>query len=465
MAVGPETRVHFVELAGSRLHGQEMNQLTNQAPEEQPVIERLVAVSHLFRAARVVQKHDVEIGTVRQLEPAELAISNDAEAGRVRDPVHLVTRLAVTRGQVEPRNPQRLLENRLRKPCQTVAHFHDRQRAAEIRDRNTKHHRALILGDCLHTRFAVTAIGANPRLHLALNAVPRDRIDIEARIEQLVEQHRQARDLPGNVVAARAQVDKSRQYRLVFIEQREVGTAPEDAPDDAENPRQRDLGMFAAHDLREESWYELLQTFARHRIDLLGRGIAGKIGEDASKPVGPCHTLFIHQLCPGVAVSPRFPGASRAGRKRRIIRLAAKSHLLELTRNGLPVAVDVGAQLAPSRILHRKGQPASANSIVGQIVGLLIGHRLDEILETPQETIRRNEFLSVCRRQAARVYQQRQHFLQLSRLQTRFAAAAHQLQRLDDKFGLADAAGAELDVVLQFAFLHLGSNQRVHFAQ
>src|SRR5690606_8501494 len=45
------------------------------------------------------------------------------------------------------------------------------------------------------------------------------------------------------------------------------------------------------------------------------------------------------------------------------------------------------------------------------------------------------------------------------------AAAADQLQALHQEFDFADAAGAELEIVGQFALLHFAGDQRLHLAQ
>ena len=44
-------------------------------------------------------------------------------------------------------------------------------------------------------------------------------------------------------------------------------------------------------------------------------------------------------------------------------------------------------------------------------------------------------------------------------------AATHQLEGLHDEFKLADAAGAELQVVLELATGHFTRNQRLHVTQ
>ena len=54
-----------------------------------------------------------------------------------------------------------------------------------------------------------------------------------------------------------------------------------------------------------------------------------------------------------------------------------------------------------------------------------------------------------CSRQLAIAGEQRQDGQQRARAQLRPAAAAHELERLHDELDLADAAGAELDVLGQ----------------
>ena len=58
-----------------------MYQSTYQATEEEAIVEWLVTIGRLFRAARIVQEHNIEIGAIGELESAQFAVGDDAKAG------------------------------------------------------------------------------------------------------------------------------------------------------------------------------------------------------------------------------------------------------------------------------------------------------------------------------------------------------------------------------------------------
>ena len=141
--LGPQPRVNLVQLTGAGLRGQEMYELADETRKEHGVIELLVATGHLPATPRVVQENQVQVGAVRKLQSAELAVTDDAESGISLLTVDDVGRSAVLRCKVAPCNMQRIIQHRLGQPGESVADFHDWQRAIEISDSYVKHGRAL----------------------------------------------------------------------------------------------------------------------------------------------------------------------------------------------------------------------------------------------------------------------------------------------------------------------------------
>ena len=260
--IGPEACVDLVQLARTGLHCQQMHKPAHKPAEKHAIIERLLAVRFLPATSRVMKEDDVKIGAVGQLEPAQLAVGDDAEAGRVFGPIDCVAGGAVPFDEVAPSDPQGLLEYGLGEPGQTVADLHDRQPVAEVRNGNSKHRRALKLGDGLHASLAVPIVRPELIPHIPLDIVTRDELGVQARIEQFVEQHRVASDLLGNVIAARAQVDEARENHLVFVEQRQVRTAPKNAFNDAKHPRQRPPRSIRPRYFHHQPWDKLLQALS-----------------------------------------------------------------------------------------------------------------------------------------------------------------------------------------------------------
>src|SRR5690606_12560082 len=90
---------------------------------------------------------------------------------------------------------------------------------------------------------------------------------------------------------------------------------------------------------------------------------------------------------------------------------------------------------------------------------------LQAILEHSQMQVRGLELLNGTLAQQSLPHQLRQDLAQLAALQPSIAAAANQLECLHDELDLANAARAELDVVLQLAPLHLARDHRFHVPQ
>ena len=76
-AARTQASVDVIESARARLDREEMNEPLHEPREEALVIERRFAVRLLLRAARIVEEHEIEIGAVPELEPAELAVQTN----------------------------------------------------------------------------------------------------------------------------------------------------------------------------------------------------------------------------------------------------------------------------------------------------------------------------------------------------------------------------------------------------
>src|SRR6202035_4550571 len=80
LAVRPQTHIDFVESAGRRMHGKEMHDALSQAQKEDAVVERARSRGLLNLAARIVQKDQIEIGAITQLQASQLAVTGDGDA-------------------------------------------------------------------------------------------------------------------------------------------------------------------------------------------------------------------------------------------------------------------------------------------------------------------------------------------------------------------------------------------------
>src|SRR5262249_34696345 len=139
--------------------------------------------------------------------------------------------------------------------------------------------------------------------------------------------------------------------------------------------------------------------------------------------------------------------------------------LCKMLRDALPVSGKLRMRRLPIARAQRECEASATGLVFGQLVGLLVIPLLQAILDHAQIAIRRPERGDRFALQEALPDEQRQHAAQLATLQSTVAAAANQLESLHDEFDLANAAGTELDVVLQLAPLHFARDHALHLAQ
>ena len=140
--------------------------------------------------------------------------------------------------------------------------------------------------------------------------------------------------------------------------------------------------------------------------------------------------------------------------------------LREVLRDALSMRSEVRVQMHPSSLAPIASASRSrADLVFRQLMRLFVVPLLQPILDHAQISIRCIQLRDSFAPQQSLPDEQRQHGAQLAALQTPIAAAAHQLERLHDELDLANAARAELDVVLQLAPLDLARDHRLHLAQ
>ncbi len=91
----------------------------------------------------MVQKHQVQIGAVTQLQARQLAIGDNAKLGGYRGRRVAAQGGAVTFGQLPSRRCQGELQDQLGGIREAIAHLHQRQRAGQVGDCDTKHRHPL----------------------------------------------------------------------------------------------------------------------------------------------------------------------------------------------------------------------------------------------------------------------------------------------------------------------------------
>ncbi len=139
-------------------------------------------------------------------------------------------------------------------------------------------------------------------------------------------------------------------------------------------------------------------------------------------------------------------------------------HRLEVARHGGAVVVQLGQQAVEGAVAHGAGDDGAIGVIGRQHVGLRVVEVLQAVLDAAQKIVGGGQLAHRFGGKEAVVSQQLQHLQGRLDLQRRIAAAADQLEHLGDELDLADAAGAELDVVGLVLLRHFAADLRMQFA-
>src|SRR3546814_459870 len=95
-----QAHVHLVQLAGGSLGSQQMNDALTETGKELRGVDGLGAIGLGGRVA-VMDEHQIQVGTVTELDPADLAVP-DADEGRIAERAVAALRLNLTRNRVAP---------------------------------------------------------------------------------------------------------------------------------------------------------------------------------------------------------------------------------------------------------------------------------------------------------------------------------------------------------------------------
>ncbi len=122
-------------------------------------------------------------------------------------------------------------------------------------------------------------------------------------------------------------------------------------------------------------------------------------------------------------------------------------------------------QRVPAVEAHDEGDPRALQLAIGEHLRLAVGDGLQGMLQVAQEAVALLQLVDHRGRQVALPGQGVEHLEQRSLLQAEVAPAVDQLEGLGDELHLADAAGAELDVLGHALAPHLLLDQLLHAAQ
>jgi hypothetical protein len=159
-AVRSQAHIHLVEPTRRRMHREEMHDTLPQSQEKDSVVERTRGRSLLDFAARIVQKDQIEIGAISELQPSQLAVAGNGDSHW--PPLRIAAAVwdAVDLRHLLPREIHAALNYQFRNVGQPIAHLHERQPPREVCKRHFEYRRFLKLPQRLHLPLGI--VGGQP---------------------------------------------------------------------------------------------------------------------------------------------------------------------------------------------------------------------------------------------------------------------------------------------------------------
>src|SRR5690606_34845583 len=280
-------------------------------------------------------------------------------------------------------------------------------------------------------------------------------------VEQLVEQDGVARQVVGTPARGARQVGHALERVRVLLQQGEVGATPADGLEQLDAAGQRLVRVLGAGGDLDDARHQRVEPAADLARQLLVARAVVQFGEAVRD------LLRIDVAEPG---QHGVEGLLAAGGPDLVERILAvllgrvAEHGLEVAADDAAVRVEPGEQVVAAGAVHGTRDQRQIVGRGGQVVGLGVVQELQAVLEPAQEDIGLGQFAYGLGRQDAALGQLCEHLQRRTDLQAAVTATANELEDLGDELDLADAAGADLDVVGAVAARDLAADLRVQVA-
>ncbi len=242
VAGGAQPHIDLVENAGWGAGAEQVQDPLGEAQIELAAVDGLAAICVAVGVA-AMQKHQIEIRAVAQLDATQLAIGHHRETALAAQR-HL-GRHPVALAHLGPGLIDHLLGDRLRQPGEVVAHLHQRQGASDIGCHDTQQLYLLELAQCLHLLLHILFGDAQQELaQLGFVLIERGGVIEVLGIEQLVQQNGVAGQLLAHQMAGVAQPHQLAQGARVFRQQLQISAAGEDAGQQLAHPFEQAGGLL-----------------------------------------------------------------------------------------------------------------------------------------------------------------------------------------------------------------------------
>ncbi len=463
----PQAHIHLVQCPGNRLGIEHVDHPLPQPGEELATLDRSLTIGIGLRIT-VVDKHQIQIGAMPQLNTADLAITNNDEIQLAARPVG-PRRAAVACDHLAPGQHQHLLQDRFRHPGQVITYLHQRQGARNFRSSNAQHVRPLEIAQGFHLLFKIVLGDAQQLLAQLVGQLLCDRWPVKSSgVQQLIQHHRVAGNLLGDPRAGRTQHQQLTQCTRILGQQHQIGRAPRHCLDQGQHALQSQIGIILLAGHGQQPRHEGIQPLAPRPLHGTHSGRAEQILQTL-----PGRWRFgVASLCQLLQCLLRLQGAIPQRHPVGLARLQlvlvfvrVRNHAGKMTGYTPTFGVKSLTKGLPAGKTEHPRNPRLALRISRQHLRLAVINRLQGVFGITQKAIGIGQFLHCFSRQVVILTQGFQHPQNRPLLKAAVTPSVNQLERLTNKFDLADATRAQFDVVVQALALHLALNHLFERAQ
>ena len=229
-----------------------------------------------------MQKYEIEIGSVTELESAQLAIANNRKSGLVQFRRVAMCRSTVLDHELLPAHIQRQLQHELSRIGLSVADLHERQSAESIGNRNTKHGGSLKLAHRVERRLnIVSAKVADVSTQTVNQFLAGWRFVEQPCIEKLVEQQGMLGHLLRKHGALAREAQQSLECLWVLRQQRQVSATPTDSSQHGQQPCQRDARVLLRFEQRDHADDDVGKALATDLVHATVEAAVSELGQQS----------------------------------------------------------------------------------------------------------------------------------------------------------------------------------------
>ncbi|KAF5288817.1 hypothetical protein FQR65_LT20891 [Abscondita terminalis] len=427
VAIGPQRRVYFEQVAFAGLDHQPVDELAHEGRID--LGGTLVLV--------VEHEDDVQVAAVAQLLAAELAVADDGELRRFAVPVL----------EPAPAPARRHAEHAVGQGAEIVGDLLHRDAALDVARQRAKDLGVVGAAQQVEQGFVVVLArglqGGQAQREFVLEVHGREAFAQHGVVGQLVDHARVLLQVACRPARRTQQVQQALMDGGALQQQGQVAFAAQQRLQPVQEADCRVLGHIALGHPLGRALHQAEQPGARFVAQTLDAHIAAPVGDVRGQRLGQLLHQAIDLAWRALAGRSRAMAAARAA----LWRGRAAQQGVELLGDLLAMGVELVQEGTGIGIVHGAGNPVQVVVARGQHMGLLVVQVLDAVFHTAQEDVGLGQGIGDFLAHEAGARQALQRLQRGAAAQLGKLPAAHHLQQLHGELDLADAAARQLDIV------------------